>query len=126
MYYRGAKAAILVFDLTNEETFHRVITWLRDLKAHADPNVVVCLAGNKCDMTPTFDSSICESYAASFGAKFIKTSALTGHNVDSIFLELSQSVLEVHKSKMNKAAAKTQDSLKLIAEVNEKSTSSCC
>jgi Ras family len=45
MYYRGAKAAICVFDVTNEETFQRVGSWLRDLRAHADPNCVVCLAG---------------------------------------------------------------------------------
>jgi GTPase SAR1 family protein len=55
MYYRGAKAAICVFDVTNEESFHRVASWLRDLKAHADQNVVICLAGNKCDKPETFD-----------------------------------------------------------------------
>ena len=46
MYYRGAKAAVCVFDVTNESSYERVITWLRDLKIHADPNIVVCIAGN--------------------------------------------------------------------------------
>ena len=45
MYYRGAKAAVCVFDVTNESSYERVITWLRDLKIHADPNIVVCIAG---------------------------------------------------------------------------------
>ena len=59
-YYRGAKAAIMVFDVTNEDTFHRVLSWLRDLKAHADPNVVICIAGNKCDKKPAFDITTCK------------------------------------------------------------------
>ena len=36
LYYRGAKAALLVFDVSKEETFHRMVTWLKDLKASAD------------------------------------------------------------------------------------------
>lgn len=55
MYYRGAKAAICVFDVTNEDSLNRVATWLRDLKAHADPHCVICIAGNKADKTAGFD-----------------------------------------------------------------------
>ena len=47
----------MVFDVTNEDTFHRVLSWLRDLKAHADPNVVICIAGNKCDKKHKEDES---------------------------------------------------------------------
>ena len=55
MYYRGAKAAICVFDVTNEDSLNRVATWLRDLKAHADPHCVICIAGNKADKPAGFD-----------------------------------------------------------------------
>ncbi|CAM6001895.1 unnamed protein product [Sphagnum balticum] len=99
MYYRGAKAAICVFDITNEETFERVVSWLRDLKNHADPNVVVCIAGNKSDKSPTFDLSKCEEFAKSVGADYVLTSALTGSNVDLIFQTLSKKIFEVYNVK---------------------------
>ena len=85
--------------MTNEESFHRVDTWLRDLRAHADPDVVICLAGNKCDKTPTFDLSVCEEQARALGAQFFKTSALTGEGINEVFESLSIGVVEVHKSR---------------------------
>ncbi len=94
MYYRGAKAAVCVFDVTSEESFHRVMMWLRDLKSHADPNVVVCIAGNKCDKAAKFDLGKCEEFADSIGAKFFKTSALTGENVDKLFSSLARNICQ--------------------------------
>lgn len=123
MYYRGAKAAICVFDVTNEESFNRIVSWLRDLKAHADPNIVICLAGNKIDKTPKFNLTACEELAESLGATFITTSALTGQGVDEVFETLSKNIAEVYKSKL-KAESK-DDSLKLDAEPAKKE-SSCC
>lgn len=113
MYYRGAKAAICVFDVSNEDSFNRVSTWLRDLKAHADPNVVICLAGNKCDKTPAFDLSKCEALAKSLGGIYFPTSALTGEGVTEIFEALSRRVSEVYRTNRNDA----RDSLKLGADV---------
>uniref|UniRef100_A0A7S3GPX1 Uncharacterized protein n=1 Tax=Spumella elongata TaxID=89044 RepID=A0A7S3GPX1_9STRA len=98
MYYRGAKAAICVFDVTNEESFDRINTWLRDLRAHADPNVVICLAGNKCDKKPGFDLSRCEEAAVNLGGTFFQTSALTGEGVQEIFENLSRNVFNVYQS----------------------------
>lgn len=124
MYYRGAKAAICVFDVTNEESFNRIVSWLRDLRAHADPNIVICLAGNKCDKQPRFNLSACEELAASLDATFVKTSALTGEGVDEIFETLSKKIADVYKAKV-KAETKDADTLKLSAS-QAKSESTCC
>lgn len=99
MYYRGAKAAVLVFDVTNEESFQRVTTWLRDLRAHADPDVVICLAGNKCDKTPTFDLTTAEEEAVKLGCKFFQTSALTGVGINEVFECLAISVVDIYHNK---------------------------
>jgi len=135
MYYRGAKAAILVFDLTNEESFQRAASWIRDLKAHADPDVVICLAGNKCDKDPSYDVSECESFASSVGAQFVRTSALTGEGVDQLFGVLSQNVYKTYKSKSIKSS-KGVDVVKLntgndmknssSSATNANAPSSCC
>eukprot|EP00981_Chlorochromonas_danica_P000943 scaffold227_cov173-Ochromonas_danica.AAC.6 len=124
MYYRGAKAAICVFDVTNEESFARVSTWLRDLKSHADPNVVICLAGNKCDKTAAFDLSQCEVMAKNIGGSFFRTSALTGEGVQEIFETLSRRVAEVYRG--SKGSAKEYDALKLGVNNKKESSGGCC
>lgn len=125
MYYRGAKAAVCVFDVTDEESFHRVVIWLRDLKAHADPNVVVCIAGNKCDKPSNFDLAKCDELAKSIGATFIKTSALTGENVDLVFNTLSRKICEVYRIK-RKVDTRDDDVLTLGAAAKSSKGSSCC
>ena len=46
-YYRGAVGALLVYDTTRRATFENVDRWLKELKNHTDPNIVVMLVGNK-------------------------------------------------------------------------------
>jgi small GTP-binding protein len=124
MYYRGAKAAVCVFDITNEESFNRVTTWIRDLKAHADPNVVICLAGNKCDKTPNFDLAKCEEQAKSIEGEFFLTSALTGEGVQELFDNLSRKIYEVYKNQ--RQPSKDYDSLNLANKTPPSASTGCC
>lgn len=126
MYYRGAKAAIMVFDVTNEDTFHRVLSWLRDLKAHADPNVVICIAGNKCDKKPAFDISSCKEFAETLGAKFIRTSALTGEGVDTVFEELAKSIVEIYRKKGGGKVDNDTDAISLDEASKKSNVGVCC
>jgi len=50
MYYRGAAAAIVVYDITNKESFNGAKSWVKELQRRGDPNVVIALAGNKSDL----------------------------------------------------------------------------
>lgn len=50
MYYRGAAAAIVVFDITKKDSFNGAKSWVKELQRRGDPNVVIALAGNKADM----------------------------------------------------------------------------
>lgn len=126
MYYRGAKAAILVFDVTNEESFRRSMSWLRDLKAHADPDVVVCIAGNKFDKGPTFDLKAVEEYSNSVDASFLRTSAMTGDNVDALFDILTTQIIANLKEKLN-TAGQGESKIDITARMNSKDKdSSCC
>lgn len=49
-YYRGAVGALLVYDITNIESFNSSKKWLSELRDHADSNIVVLLAANKSDL----------------------------------------------------------------------------
>jgi hypothetical protein len=50
MYYRGAAAAVVVYDITKEESFDGAKKWVTELQRRGDPNVVIALAGNKSDL----------------------------------------------------------------------------
>ena len=50
MYYRGAAAAVVVFDVTSRESFARAQAWVRELQRQASPGLVIALAGNKADL----------------------------------------------------------------------------
>jgi small GTP-binding protein len=126
MYYRGAKAAILVFDVTNEESFRRSMSWLRDLKAHADPDVVVCIAGNKFDKGPTFDLKAVEEYSNSVDASFLRTSAMTGDNVDALFDILTTKIIDNLKDKIN-LAGQGESKIDISSRKNSKDkVTTCC
>ena len=50
MYYRGAQAAIVVYDITNADSFVRAQNWVKELQRQGNPNIVIALAGNKIDL----------------------------------------------------------------------------
>jgi small GTP-binding protein len=49
-YYRGAVGALLVYDIAKHLTYENVERWLRELRDHADGNIVIMLVGNKSDL----------------------------------------------------------------------------
>jgi GTPase SAR1 family protein len=50
MYYRGAQAAVLVYDITRWQSFREIETWVQELKQSASDDLVMCLLGNKVDL----------------------------------------------------------------------------
>ncbi|XP_029656008.1 ras-related protein Rab-5C-like, partial [Octopus sinensis] len=53
MYYRGAHAALILYDITNSKSFERAEDWLYELRRHGPPNICIALAGNKTDLEST-------------------------------------------------------------------------
>lgn len=49
-YYRGAVGALVVYDITKKTSFDNAERWLSELREHADPDIVILLVGNKCDL----------------------------------------------------------------------------
>ena len=92
MYYRGAQAAIVVYDITKEDTFERAKTWVRELQRQASSNIVIAVAGNKVDLAAKRIVSYAEAsaYAEENSLLFMETSAKTGLNAENIFLEIAK------------------------------------
>ncbi len=50
MYYKGSKAAIVVYDITNYESYKKAQQWIKELNENANPDIVIALVGNKMDV----------------------------------------------------------------------------
>ena len=91
MYYRGAQAAVVVYDITNRDTFSKAQNWVRELQRQANANVVIALAGNKLDLANkrVIEYNEAESYANENNLLFMETSAKTAANVIDLFTAIA-------------------------------------
>ena len=93
MYYRGAKAAIIVYDITSTNSFYRAKEWVHELRQQViNPDIVIALAGNKSDLISKrmVEYEDANAYAEENGLLFMETSALNGNNVNEMFLNIAQ------------------------------------
>jgi Ras-related protein Rab-5C len=93
MYYRGAAAAVIVYDVTSADSFARAKAWVQELQRQGTPGMVMALAGNKADLADAQRAVSAEEateYAREQGLHFAETSAKTAANVDALFLEVAK------------------------------------
>ncbi len=91
MYYRGAAAAVVVYDVTNPSSFEGAKSWVRELQKKGEPGVVIALAGNKADAKErkVLEAEAVE-YAEEAGCLHFLTSAKTGANVKEMFTQIAR------------------------------------
>ncbi|GMH90551.1 hypothetical protein TL16_g11803, partial [Triparma laevis f. inornata] len=93
MYYRGASAAIVVFDLSNKDSYNGAKSWVKELMRRGDPNVVIALAGNKADLPPSqrkVETEEAAAYAEENNILYLETSAKNASNVKNLFVEIAK------------------------------------
>jgi len=105
-FFRDAMGFLLMFDLTHEESFVNVRSWLSQLQTHAyceDPTIV--LIGNKSDLEDqrVVDRQAAQQMADSMGLKYFETSARMGENVDQAVGSLLEQVMEQMERCVDKA-----------------------
>jgi len=96
MYYRGAQAAVVVYDINNVNTFNRAVSWVRELRQHAPTNIVIVLAGNKADLAADHRAVSTDdgrSFAEENGLIFAEVSAKTGMAVTEMFQMIAAKVV---------------------------------
>jgi Ras-related protein Rab-22 len=73
MYYRGAGAAVLTYDICKAQSFEVLKKWVQELQRNGPPNIVLAVCGNKFDLAPKYrqvDADVARQYAESIGAEF--------------------------------------------------------
>ena len=94
MYYRGSGAAIVVYDITSEQSFREMQSWITELRQLGPPEIVLAVAGNKVDIDVArqvpFKTG--EEYAKGLQAIFFETSAKNGTNVEELFRTIANTI----------------------------------
>ncbi|KAK9477638.1 ras family-domain-containing protein [Lipomyces japonicus] len=135
-YYRGAVGALLVYDISKNNTYENVTRWLKELRDHADSNIVIMLVGNKSDLkdlraVPTDEA---KNFAAENNLSFIETSALNSSNVEAAFQNILTEIYRIVSSKQLDQGAETGPrpgegttiSFTRAPEEEKKDSSKCC
>jgi Ras-related protein Rab-1A len=129
-YYKGAHGIIVVYDITDKESFKNIDTWMNEVEKHASDNVSRILVGNKNDMEESRQVSVDEGkeLADQYNIRFMETSAKESANVEEAFTLMTKEI----KSRVvhTEARKPTQTGKKLAAPKNKKlekkNGSNCC
>ncbi|EKM83146.1 hypothetical protein AGABI1DRAFT_82815 [Agaricus bisporus var. burnettii JB137-S8] len=133
-YYRGAVGALLVYDIAKHATYVNVTRWLKELRDHADTNIVIMLVGNKSDLkhlraVPTDEA---KTFASENGLSFIETSALDASNVESAFQTILTDIYRIVSAKSLESSTsnieppKESISVGITQDTKQQQGKTCC
>ena len=129
-YYRGGNGVLVVYDITDRESFENLNSWLIEIEKNANKNVYKLLIGNKCDLEEKRKVSYQEGkeFASSNGMQFIETSAKTDTKVKDAFEMLTQEIIKstITKDKGKEKKDKTVHLEKAAEDISTKSKNKCC
>ena len=96
-YFKGAHGIILIYDVTDEQSFDNVSNWINQIKEEASDNVIIFLVGNKIDDVENrkIQTESGKNLAENFQLQFYETSAKTGENVEKTFQALVEKIDEI-------------------------------
>ena len=109
-YYKGAKGAFIVYDISRKNTFDSISRWVSDITATADKKITLILIGNKSDLEDQrqVTKEQGEDKAKELDLAFLETSALSGNNLEKAFQIM---INEVYKKCQEDINAETDDNV---------------
>lgn len=128
IYYRDSQGALLVYDITDEDSFRKVKSWVKELRKMLGTDVCLRIIGNKTDLDRNRNVSLEEAtqYAESVGAKHFQSSAKLNKGIEEVFLDIAKAMLQ----KADEAAPATPSGRRnVVTIIDDEPTSrgySCC
>ena len=122
LYYRDARAAIIVYDITNETSFNEAEQWCQEFREKGCPNAIIFAAANKCDLEA--DRRVSKQMGEDFLFQnqimmLQNTSALSGEGITELFTNIAKELLKLPSSDMG-------EDIQIIEADNGNSSSTTC
>ncbi|KAF9072923.1 GTP-binding protein ypt1 [Rhodocollybia butyracea] len=127
-YYRGAHGIIVVYDVTDNDTFTNVKQWLQEIDRYASEGVNKLLVGNKSDLTgkKVVEYSVAKEFADQLSIPFLETSAKNATNVEQAFLTMAKQIKDRMGSTATAPGAGKSTSVPVGQNVQQQQSSGCC
>lgn len=134
-YYKGAQAIIIVFDVTDKDSFDHLKNWIADIEKYAKEGIMKILVGNKCDLKEK--RMISEEQAREFSRKYnieyFETSAKDSSNIQELFVDTTRTFMRsCYKDKNNQKTTSFSGDGVMISPYSQttndpkKKNSGCC
>ena len=110
-YYRGAEGILIVFDLTQKESFENIENWINEVTVYTGKDVIMICLGNKSDLKKGIDKNLIDEFQKKTGLEIINVSAKTGDGVEEAFKHIIELLI---KKNMEKGDTINNNRIKLI------------
>ncbi|CAH1758581.1 14117_t:CDS:2 [Entrophospora sp. SA101] len=131
MYYRGANAAILVYDITSEESFLDMNSWIEELRKNMNDDLIIHVVGNKIDLAPdrrVIPLKRTQDYVSRIlGNNFSvhEASAKDDKGIEELFLQITRTLVE-HKNEIDRQKHIRPNPIKFPDDQKEEVIPGCC
>ena len=128
-YYRGAHGILLIYDVTDKDSFKNLSNWIIEIEKNANKNVLKLLIGNKTDLEDkrviTYNQG--KEFADGYGLKYIETSAKKNLNVNEAFETLGRElILHSEDKKIVRQRQNKKISVASVQDLNQEQKKGCC
>ena len=125
-FYKGCQAVLLVFDLSDRETFNKIKNWLANINEKAGTGVLIVLLGNKCDLVSKSEIELVnqeeiDCLVNALNIKYFATSAKEDINIHEAFYYIAKIIIEKEKE----SNALLDNDLR-ISKIPSNGSSKCC
>jgi small GTP-binding protein len=123
MYYRGAKVAFIVYDVTNKDSLDKAKGWIEEVRIRGESDVIIVLFGNKMDLNDSrrVDKTEGQALADKYDLLFSEVSAKTGENITDMMIKTSVELL-----KLKPDAPLNADSIRFNNDGLSHKNNKCC